>query len=581
MAYRYIALTNERTREGERASAIEAALGEAGIRYRLTAGIVDLYAARETPTLLLADGSVIIGHLFSRDRTPITEGAQIPASLCNAKLRRHLLENYWGEYLLLQPLPRDDGGLAVTREPSGGVPCVYASIDNDGIFLTSDISFATAIGLYRRKIDWDYIACSLTYPNQKVTRTGLVDVSELLPGFTLRFTDKNLVTEQDWSPWDHVARERRYRDPRQAAIAVRESVASVVSGWAETDEAILLEMSGGLDSSVVAACLRDTSARVICCTLVTPVPGADERQYARLVAEQLGVDLRAIMLDFQNAQFCFTQASRTTSPRAGALQYAINAVMSDAGERHNVRSFFSGSGGDTVFCHLTNAAPAADAFKELGVVAGLSAIQHLSTLHQCTLWTAARLTLRKLAGDPKAPRVPHSTFVDSSIVADTPFSHPWFDAPSDAMPGDRERIFGLVDTLLYREMGPRGTHSWIRMPLLAQPVVETCLNIPSWMWIAEGQNRAIARLAFADALPTEILTRRSKGNFLGYLGGYYRRNRHSIRDFLLGGLLNEQRLLNAPALNSFFAREDLPIRDNLFLEVFDLCMIENWLRHQH
>jgi len=100
------------------------------------------------------------------------------------------------------------------------------------------------------------------------------------------------------------------------------------------------------------------------------------------------------------------------------------------------------------------------------------------------------------------------------------------------------------------------------------------------MWISGGQNRAVARAAFAELLPPEILTRRSKGNFVSYLGGVYRRNRAHIRDFLLSGLLHERRLPNEHALGRFLGQPDLPTRDRLFLEVLDLCMIENWLRRQ-
>ena len=95
-----------------------------------------------------------------------------------------------------------------------------------------------------------------------------------------------------------------------------------------------------------------------------------------------------------------------------------------------------------------------------------------------------------------------------------------------------------------------------------------------------GRNRSIAREAFSDALPAEILNRKSKGNFTNYLGSFYRQNRQGIREFLLSGLLHDRRLLNSAALDRFLSRSDLPIRDQLFLEVLDLCMIENWLRHQ-
>src|SRR3546814_5705921 len=46
--------------------------------------------------------------------------------------------------------------------------------------------------------------------------------------------------------------------------------------------------------------------------------------------------------------------------------------------------------------------------------------------------------------------------------------------------------------------------------LLAQPIVETCLRIPTWDWCRGGINRAIAREAFSTALPARVIARRSK-----------------------------------------------------------------------
>jgi len=103
--------------------------------------------------------------------------------------------------------------------------------------------------------------------------------------------------------------------------------------------------------------------------------------------------------------------------------------------------------------------------------------------------------------------------------------------------------------------------------------------VPSWMWIAEGRNRAVARDAFADILPPDILHRRSKGTFMNYAGAVYRRNKRRLKDYLLTGQLEAHGLLDNDALRQFFER-DLAARDDRFMRIFDLCAIENWIRHQ-
>lgn len=118
------------------------------------------------------------------------------------------------------------------------------------------------------------------------------------------------------------------------------------------------------------------------------------------------------------------------------------------------------------------------------------------------------------------------------------------------------------------------------MPLLSQPVLEACLKVPSWMWIAEGRNRAVARSAFSDLLPPDILHRRSKGTFMNYSGAVYRRNKRLLEEYLLTGQLADKGFLDADALRQFFNR-DLAARDDRFMRIFDLCAAESWVRHQH
>jgi asparagine synthase (glutamine-hydrolysing) len=577
MSCRYIALFGDRSRDDAVADAA-LALAAIGLMPRFRSGAIQLFASTDTPVLVLPGGNVLLGRVFDAEGVPCRSVSDFPDVADQAKFREFLLKRCWGEYVLFQTA-KDPGEVVILRDPSGGIACMYSPAH--GLrFATSDISLATRLGLYRKQVDWEFIACCLQHPHTMTHRTALSGVRELLAGTLLRVGTSTTAIEQAWSPWDFVAAGERLADPSEAAERVRNGVRTAVRAWARIDRSILLELSGGLDSSVIAACLRDSGVDVSCCTLVTPVPGADERQYAGLMAEALGVALRVEELGFGLARIDAPPPPWSVSPRINVLQHALNEAMTAVGASETVASHFSGGGGDTVFCYLGNAAPAADAYSELGIGAGIRAVRELSHLHQCTFWKAARLTMAKLVRPPMAAQVPDTTFLGPQASAIAPDRHPWLDAPQGALTGDCRRIGHLAGTQLYRQGMWRGAARELRMPLLAQPVVEACLKAPAWMWIAGGRNRSVARAAFSADLPHAILNRRSKGDFAQYLGAVWRRNGREMHEFLLEGELQSRGLLSADSLRDF-SRRSLSPRDQSFHRILELCTIENWVRHQH
>ncbi len=565
MGCRYILLLGE-CAAGSRheASRVEERLLAMGLQERQAGPDARLFVSPATPTLRMLDGSIAVGHLFDRGGTRIATPTSLP-------------DGSWGEYVLVQAA-QSGHDIRIARDPSGGVPCVYSLVDGSG-FATSDVSIAVQLGLYEKRIDWNFVAHFLAYPYVKTARTGLAGLRELLPGCALHLRDRRASTSQTWSPWEFVAPVRRHSRIGEAAAALRVAVETAVSAWARVDGHALVELSGGLDSSIVACCLRGMQSPPQCATLLPELPGADERLYAGAVASRLGAVLHVEPLAVEASRFDAPVPAWCITPGIAPLQHAVDGIMDGVASREGLDCLYSGGGGDTVFGFLGGAAPAADAILARRPWAGLRAVADLAGLHQCTYWAAAHATLRAVRARRAQSPHPQSSLLEPSMLPDTPDPHPWERESRDALPGDLDRIEGLAGTQLFRDAVPRAVHRWLRLPLLSQPVVEACLSIPSWMWIAAGQNRAVARLAFADVLPPVVLHRRSKGMFSQYNAAFYNRNKAAMRRFLLEGRLNDRRLLDAQALSDFFERPQVP-RDRSYMRIIDLCRTENWLRHQ-
>ena len=254
----------------------------------------------------------------------------------------------------------------------------------------------------------------------------------------------------------------------------------------------------------------------------------------------------------------------------------LDRALSRHADQAGARVFFSG-GGDNVFCYLNTAAPAADLLRRFGPgPAFLAGVGDLAALHGCTTWRAARLALRK-ALQPLRPPPRDIDFLAAGVSPASPDSHPWLEAPDGAQHGSHEHILWLTAAQGPLSSQARHGNAPVCYPLLSQPVVEACLRAPSWMWVAGGRNRAVARDAFVADLPQAILQRRTKGDFAGLLGALYQKHRHELAALLLDGWLASQSLLDRGAVEAYL-RADGPTTDYRFCRLMEIAGAEVWAR---
>lgn len=554
-------------------------LSTEGLELRATWESVLVFVTDQTSVLNLPGGGVVIGEVYTRNGERLQEDLLAQVAPTCRDLIRHLLNECWGDYVAIRPA-ENAPGLSVTRSPSHacGLECLYSLRGGMG-FVTSDVTLGYRLGLLERRVDFQSIACRLMFPDLKTRTTGLEGITELLPGSSLHASGRTSNVIQDWSPWSFVASPARRTERPAAAAAVRQAVDMVVNTWAGRDRSVLLELSGGLDSSIVGVALGAANVEVSCATLTSTAPGADELDYAALVASAIGAPLEAIEIGFDDAKFDFAIAPRAAVPVVGPLQFAVDLLMQRHADRVAATSIFSGAGGDTVFAYLPNAAPAADAFRARGLFTGLNTLRDLSAFHQCTWWKAARLTMRQVRQPPQILVELDRAFVASHQSPSLPEPTTWLQAPADALQGDRLRIFGLSTALFFQQSCPRGLSRPLRMPLLSQPVIEACLRVPGWMWFAGGHNRSVARDAYAGRLPETVRLRKSKGSLSGYLGALFRRRGNAMLDFLIDGELTAHGILDADALRAYRIQPGGPISLD-YMRIFRLCAVENWVRRQ-
>ena len=114
-------------------------------------------------------------------------------------------------------------------------------------------------------------------------------------------------------------------------------------------------------------------------------------------------------------------------------------------------------------------------------------------------------------------------------------------------------------------------------PLMCQPLLETCLRIPTWLWPQGGVNRALARSAFASELPAPLRSRTVKPGPDSFIRAAFERNRTGLHTLLREGLLASSGLLDLEGLDEAFAL-DARSDGQSVRRILDLAEAENWAR---
>lgn len=547
MKGRYLALIE---RDLEARGAIARISEEAARRFGLAlvavCGQARIYTDGEVPHLAGPAGDfALLGVLFRR------EGARSRIDIIDAGEERRivesgcaaLIERCWGGYLAFAANPRADE-LNVLRDPSGAIPCFR--IDMAGFtYLASDVEIALGLSSASAAIDWRRVAQRLAFPVSRTGATCLRGVAATPPGTRLRFANDYERADSLWDPWTFASHDMQITNAGAAADMLVAEIGACTDAMAGLDRRPLIELSGGIDSSIVAACLVKRAPAATCVNLYCNAPGGDERRYASAVVERIGVRLRVAALDGAEADLRRVPAIRAPDPDANLLHEMIDTVMIEELKAAGADAFFSGGGGDNVFCFLSTASPAVDALLSgAGLGAFRGAVLDIAALHGSSLWTAAGYALRKtlLGGAIRQPR--RDAFITREVLSAPPALNPWCEGPDGALPGKREHLTSITFGLWNADATERSRVAPVRYPLLAQPVVELCLRIPSWLWVAGGRDRALARRAFANALPDIVVRRRTKGDLTGFMMETFRRQRSLVRELLLDGRLAKEGIID-------------------------------------
>lgn len=428
-------------------------------------------------------------------------------------------------------------------------------------------------------LNWDFVKQHLAFAHLQTRQTGLIGIDELLGGECWeRKADATWQRRTVWTPWVWTAPDREITDPAKARQALRGSVEGAVAGLMPRDMPCLLELSGGVDSSILAAALAAHGADARAITLVTDEREGDERIYARAAAAATGLPLDELAVP-GTVDLAMPAAVPSARPGLPMTLSLADDLLAQKARTEIIGAFVSGAGGDCVFCSPGSAAPAADVLRRFGIgKAAWTAIDALARIHHASAWEVAKMAWRQACNTTPPPAWPlTSGFLVNDALPETPPDHPWLEEPADVLPGKRSHVRAILAALAHVEGYGRQEVAPSRFPLLSQPVVETALRIPTWLWIENGRDRAVARMAWSGFLPASVLDRRTKGGLDSYAIAMLDRNRNALRPYLLEGHLARSGLLDRTRLEAALARTARRGDAETYL-LFPLIDTEAWAR---
>jgi asparagine synthase (glutamine-hydrolysing) len=523
----------------------------------------------------LGERGLILGTLFDTSGRRVTSVSTETAQQWCTSGGTALLADYWGSYLALL---RTDRGLIVLRDPSGAFPC-YWMLDHGAVLIASDMAWAQAAGAMFGGIDWTEIRAQLQYRHRRSVRTALMDVAELLPGCALRLGGGDVACETLWTPYAH-ARWKADLPFEEAADRVRVAVRGTLAAEARRCVRPLIALSGGLDSSIVTACFAEANPATECLTFRGGDADLDESSYAQAVADRYGVKLHCERLDTRLVDLHHSAAADLPYPTARSFAQADDRQTRAVAEQIGADAFAHGNGGDNIFWYFNTATAAIDRLRAQGLGAALETASDLALLCDVPRRRVLALAGRKLLRHRIQPW-PQSNLLlagEARDAAEVP-PHPWEDVPSDAPLGVQAYVRAMIQLQDHHGYFDRADFAPVRSVLIAQPIFEACLGIPSWLSVKDGRNRAVARAAFADMLPPVTTRRQFKGGFDGFVHEMLATNIPIARDLLLGGMLAERGFIDLPVIDHLL-RPGSQIPGEGGLRVLRLVAVEAWLRLQ-
>ena len=415
-----------------------------------------------------------------------------------------------------------------------GIKPLYWHEDRGRVLFASEVTAIVRGGLVPDEASGEALARFLEWGSVPSPLTTVKDVRALPPGHILKISSRGARVERYWD-LDGAVEAARRAAPRTAAdavVATRERLEESVRLHLVSDVPLGVFLSGGIDSSALAALAAEGRPQPLTTLSVAFEERAlSEAAYARRMAARVGADHHEVLLRapdvFADLGAFFAAMDQPTVD--GLNTWCIARAAREAG----LTVVLSGLGGDEVFWGYDHLRRTAALGLARAVMAALPAAvrRGVTRLGPMAGALLARPGLDRLAAleAPTPPGVYHlvrGLFPRATVRDLLGASEGDLEAAAPALTGDaragagdlREALTRLefshyLGDQLLRDTDVMGMAHSIeaRVPYLDHRLVETVLGLPAALKLDRARPKPLLLDALGDRLPREIWDRPKMG----------------------------------------------------------------------
>jgi asparagine synthase (glutamine-hydrolysing) len=239
--------------------------------------------------------------------------------------------------------------LLLARDRSGIKPMFYATTPGGDLIFGSEIKAILASGMITPEVDDAAVAEYFALGTVSGSRTLIRGVKKLEPGHTLTWKDGRVAIERYWSPPAYEPGRVVVRDLAEAADEFWRRFVEAVDITLMSDVPLGVFLSGGLDSSLIVAAMRERGVAALRTFSVGFAEAeASELPFARIVAKTFETEHHEVSC---TADDFFNALPRLTRHRDHPLTFSASIPLFFVSELavSSVKVVLTGEGSDELF----------------------------------------------------------------------------------------------------------------------------------------------------------------------------------------------------------------------------------------